>query len=272
MNDTIQPVAERRRPEPEELDVSIVYEDESLLAIDKPPGMVVHPTYRNWTGTLLNALLWHVRDRAGLLPRIVTRLDKETSGLVLVALTSEVHARIQRDAAAGRVKKEYLALVQGAPQPQRGTISLPLARDADDRRRVVVTETGQPSETRYEVVGSSQGEHEGPPLHERYSLVRCELVTGRTHQIRVHLAARGWPIIGDRLYGRPFDSPFALSASNDGRLAQDRAPQTLTRQALHAWRVTLPHPVSRALLEIEAPLPTDLQAILRSAGLVSPAS
>jgi len=252
-----QSTRERRpRPEPEALEIAVVYEDESLIAIDKPPGMVVHPTYRNWSGTLLNGLLWHVRGRPGIEPSIVTRLDKDTSGLVLVALRPELHARIQRDAAAGRMKKEYLAIVRGAPMPARGSIALPLARSAEDRRRVVVTATGQPSQTDYEVL-STWGESgdgtegrslHGPPLPERYSLVRCALVTGRTHQIRVHLAARGWPIAGDATYGE--------------------AHPALARQALHAWRLSLPHPVTRETLQLEAPVPQDLRAFL--AGLSQP--
>src|SRR5688572_18969056 len=125
---TIQSDARRPRPEPEAMDIRVIYEDEWLIAIDKPPGMVVHPTYKNWSGTLLNGLLWRVRDRAGVQPRIITRLDKDTSGLVLVALTPEVHARIQRDGAAGRLKKEYLAIVRGTPHPPRGIIVEPLAR------------------------------------------------------------------------------------------------------------------------------------------------
>ena len=236
--------------------IAVVYEDESLIAIDKPPGMVVHPTYRNWSGTLLNGLLWHVRGRPGIEPSIVTRLDKDTSGLVLVALRPELHARIQRDAAAGRMKKEYLAIVRGEPTPSRGSIALPLARSAEDRRRVVVTATGQTSQTDYEVL-STWGDDldglegrslQGPPLLGRYSLVRCELVTGRTHQIRVHLAARGWPIAGDASYGE--------------------AHPALARQALHAWRLSLPHPVTREALLLEAPVPQDLRVLL--AGLSQP--
>ncbi|MSO82331.1 MAG: RluA family pseudouridine synthase [Acidobacteria bacterium] len=240
---SIQSAGRRPRPEPEELPVAVVYEDESLIAIDKPPGMVVHPTYKNWSGTLLNAVLWHVRGRAGVEPSIVTRLDKDTSGLVLVALRPELHARIQRDGAAGRVRKEYLAIVRGTPTPARASIALPLARSLDDRRLVVVTATGQPSQTDYEVLSTCDaGGPEGPPLHGCYSLVRCVLVTGRTHQIRVHLAARGWPILGDRAYGEPHEA--------------------LTRQALHAWRVSLPHPVTRERLEIEARIPADLQQLM----------
>jgi 23S rRNA pseudouridine1911/1915/1917 synthase len=228
----VQSPTHRRRPEAEEIEIAVVYEDDWLIAIDKPPGMVVHPTYKNWSGTLLNALLWRTRGRKAVVPSIITRLDKQTSGLVLAALSPVIHSKVQKDAEAGLVKKEYLALVEGVPFPDAGTIVLPLARSAEDRRRVVVIESGQPSETRYQVL-STDG---------RESVVRCELVTGRTHQIRVHLAAQGWPIAGDEAYGKP----HAL----------------VTRQALHAWRVDLPHPVTREPLRLEAPVPLDLRALL----------
>ncbi|OFW13620.1 MAG: hypothetical protein A3F70_10905 [Acidobacteria bacterium RIFCSPLOWO2_12_FULL_67_14] len=208
----------------------MIYEDEWVMAIDKPAGMVVHPTYKNWSGTLLNGLLARVRE-----PRIITRLDKGTSGLVLVALSAEVHAQVQRDGAAGRVTKEYLAIVRGSPAP-RGAIDLPLARSPEDRRRVVVDPAGQRSRTAYEVLSASNGR----------AVVRCELVTGRTHQIRVHLASQGWPIVGDRVYGE--------------------ADERLARQALHAWRVTFPHPVSRETLVLEAPLPPELQTLADRVG------
>lgn len=237
----------RPPPEPEPIDLAILYQDEHLIAVDKPPGMVVHPTYKNWSGTLLNALLWHLRDpatlhasgegrgaRGDLEPRIITRLDKETSGIVLVALTADIHARIQRETAAGRVRKEYLAVVCGTPEPSRGSVALPLARSVADRRRVVVDPSGQDSRTDYDVLHSSRN----------VSLVRCVLVTGRTHQIRVHLAARGWPVVGDRVYGQPHEE--------------------IARQALHAWRITLVHPISRQILELTAPPPADLCRLLPS--------
>jgi len=165
----LQSPPERRRPEAEEIELTVVYEDDSLIAIDKPPGMVVHPTYKNWSGTLLNALLWRVRGREAVIPSIITRLDKQTSGLVLVALSPAIHAKVQRDAEVGLVRKEYLALVEGVPLPDAGTIALPLARSAEDRRRVVVIDSGQASETRYEVLSTTGAQ----------SVVRCELVTGR---------------------------------------------------------------------------------------------
>jgi 23S rRNA pseudouridine1911/1915/1917 synthase len=228
----MQSEVKRARPEPEPLNLVVVYEDEAVIAIDKPAGMVVHPTYKNWTGTLVNGLLWRLRDRPGVLPHIVTRLDKDTSGLVVVALSPMVHAQVQRDATAGRMSKEYFAIVCGVPEPRSGEIALPLARSLVDRRRVVVTPAGQASKTRYEVVSTAEG----------LSLVRCELVTGRTHQIRVHLAALGWPIIGDAKYG-------AVHAG-------------VARQALHACRVRMPHPISREPLRFDAATPPDLGLLL----------
>jgi len=221
----------RSVPEPEQAPLDILYEDAYLIAVNKPPGVVVHPTYKRLSGTLLNAVLWHVRERDDVSPGILTRLDKDTSGIVVVALSGSVHAALQRDAAAGRVRKEYLAMVHGVPRPAAGVIREPLGRDPGDRRRVIVTPGGAASETRYEVIESLPG---------NLSLVRCELVTGRTHQIRVHLSSSGWPIVGDPLYG-------SSHAGTD----------LMSRQALHAWRISLAHPVTREPLVIEAPLPRD---------------
>jgi len=221
-------------PEPGSLD--ILYEDETLIAVNKPPGVVVHPSYKQLSGTLLNAILWHVRGRGDVRPGILTRLDKDTSGVVVIAFAEGAHATMQRDAAAGRVRKEYLAIVHGSPRPTTGVIREPLARDPDDRRRVVVAPGGAASETRYEVIRSLPGD---------LSLVRCELMTGRTHQIRVHLSARGWPILGDRLYG----PSTTLRAGGQADL--------MARQALHAWRISVPHPVTREHLVVVAPLPAD---------------
>jgi 23S rRNA pseudouridine1911/1915/1917 synthase len=234
---------ERRRPEAEPVELSVLYEDDILIALDKPAGMVVHPTYRNTSGTLLNGVLWKFRDRPAVQPGILTRLDKGTSGLVVIALTAELHAAMQRNAAGGGMTKEYIAVVTGTPEPVRGSVNLPLARDVDDRRRVVVSEHGAPCTTRYEVMA---GLPAGLPVDERWSAVKCELVTGRTHQIRVHLAAIGCPIVGDVTYGE---------ASHD-----------IARQALHAWRVSLVHPATRERLTIEAPLPADMLALAGAAG------
>ena len=220
---------ERQRPRPEEGPLEIVYEDEWVLALHKPAGQVVHPTYKHATGTLLNAVLWRLRDRSDAQPGILTRLDKDTSGLVVIGLTPAVHAMMQRAMTAGHVAKTYLAIVAGRPQPESGRIVLPLARSSEDRRIVVVRPDGARSETRYDVIAEAGS----------LSLVQCALVTGRTHQIRVHLAAQGWPVLGDRVYGR--------------------ADALIARQALHAWRVRLPHPVLGVPLELTAPVPDDMR-------------
>jgi 23S rRNA pseudouridine1911/1915/1917 synthase len=225
----IQSRQRRPRPDAEALELSILYEDDSVVAVDKPPGMVVHPTYKNWSGTLLNGLLARYRE-----PRIVTRLDRDTSGVVLVALGADMHARMQRESIAGRIRKEYLAIVRGVPDPSRGTISAPLTRSAEDRRRVVVDPGGQASRTDYEMLWSDND----------LSVLRCELITGRTHQIRVHLASRGCPVLGDATYGAP--------------------DPAVARQALHAWRAAFAHPVTREPLAITAPVPADLERFLRS--------
>lgn len=222
---------EHATAEPVPLD--ILFEDDTLMAVNKPAGMVVHPSFRNRSGTLLNGVLWRMRDRKDARPGLVSRLDKDTSGVIVVALTPGVHACLQQDACAGRVNKHYLAIVRGTPQPVEGRIVLPLRRDPLDRRRVIVDRTGVPSETMYSVVANSTG----------HSLVRCQLVTGRTHQIRVHFAASGWPVAGDEKYG----SPHPLIA----------------RQALHAWRITFPHPQSRQRMTVEAPLPDDIRCAWR---------
>ena len=224
----------REEPGPEDIALDVLYEDDDVMAINKPAGMVVHPSFRNVSGTVLNGVLWRLRNRKDVRPGLVSRLDKDTSGVVVIALSPGVHARIQRDTRAGRVAKEYLAIVRGTPRPAEGAITLPLAHDPADRRRIVVSEDGAPSETRYRLVST----------HEAHSLVQCELVTGRTHQIRVHLAARGWPIVGDSTYG-----------SSD---------PSIVRQALHAWRMTLPHPGSGEHLTFEAPMPRDMETLITS--------
>jgi 23S rRNA pseudouridine1911/1915/1917 synthase len=217
----------RERPQPEPVPLDVLYEDEHLIALNKPAGMVVHPSYRNTRGTLLNGVLWRLQGRDAAPPGLVSRLDKNTSGVVLVALSAGTHARLQRAARAGQVRKQYLAVVRGLPRPTEGVITLPLQHDPADRRRMAVASAGRgaPSETRYRVVAAKDG----------YALVLCELVTGRTHQIRVHLSASGWPLLGDALYGG------------------EPGP----RHALHAWRLTFPHPVTHTEIHIEAPVPPD---------------
>ena len=248
-------VARRREMAPEDVTLDILFEDEHLLALNKPAGLVKHPSYKNAAGTLLNALLWHARGwPAPQRPSLVGRLDKLTSGVVVVAKTAAIHAALQRTMAAA-AEKDYLAVVYGRVNVTRGEIDLRLAKDRRDPRRVVASaHIGAASLTRFERLARVAAPAVG------LSLVRCRLVTGRTHQIRVHLAARGWPIVGDASYGEPRWSQIA-----DARLAA--AVRVFPRQALHAWRVAVNHPVTRERLMFEAPVPRDLDELMREAGL-----
>jgi len=231
----------------EAIGLHILYEDAHLLAINKAAGLVVHPTYRHETGTLMNALLWHARTwSTSERPSLVHRLDKLTSGIVVVARTAAVHASLQKVMASRRAEKDYLALVYGRVRTKRGTIDLRLRRDPHDRRRVVAsTTTGVRSVTKFERVAATP----------EVSLLRCRLVTGRMHQIRVHLAASGWPIVGDPVYGEP-----RWRAISDERLAA--ALRAFPRQALHAWHLRFPHPIGGEPIAIEAPVPDDMGDLL----------
>jgi 23S rRNA pseudouridine1911/1915/1917 synthase len=240
------------------LTLDVLYEDEHLIAINKPPGLVVHPTYRHADGTVMNALLWQARgwhhsDR----PSIVGRLDKLTSGIVLAAKHARAHAGLQRALAASAAEKRYLALVYGRVPSARGTIDLPLRRDPRDRRRVVAASrtAGAPSETKYERLGRVRAAAVG------LTLLECRLMTGRMHQIRVHLATAGWPIVGDAKYGQPI-----WRRIEDHTLREEL--RAFDRQALHAWRLAVRHPLTGAMLNVEAPLPADLQRLLTAAALV----
>jgi 23S rRNA pseudouridine1911/1915/1917 synthase len=234
-----------------------VYEDEWLLALDKPPGLVVHPTYKNWEGTLLHALLWQAQGWSeGRRPHLVSRLDKDTSGLLLVAKTPEVHAALQ-----GKVEKDYLAVVYGRTLGPKGRIDLGILPDPGDRRRMTTARTGgRPSATLWERLAEAERE----PL----TLLRCRLLTGRTHQIRVHLRAARLPIVGDPIYGTP-EAP-GWKRIGDPALAE--LCRGFPRQALHAWRLAFLHPVTGAPLEIMAPVPPDLAGLLAAAGLDLPGS
>lgn len=248
--------APRRTMSAEDLPLDILYEDEHLLAIDKPAGMVVHPTYRHMHGTMMNALSWRARGwPPGQRPSVVGRLDKLTSGIVVVAKTAAVHAALQRTMASSRSEKDYLAVVFGRVNVARGQIDLRLGRDRRDRRRVVASATvGLPSLTRFERLARIATPRPG------LALLRCRIATGRMHQIRVHLAARGWPLVGDAKYGRPL-----WTACPDGALAA--ALRDFPRQALHAWRLALTHPVTHRRIVVEAPVPCDLAGLLTVSGL-----
>ena len=236
--------------------LDLLFEDDDLLAINKPAGLVVHPTHAHATGTLMNALLWHARRWTSThRPSIVGRLDKLTSGIVLVAKTPAMHAHLQRTMAGSGSEKEYLAVVYGRVIIAAGRIALRLSRDRVDRRKVAASEhTGAESLTRFVRLGRVRAPRVG------LALLRCRLMTGRTHQIRAHLAARGWPIVGDPVYGEPRWTRIA-----DPQLAN--MLRAFPRQALHAWRLGFAHPVTRSRLNVEAPLPLDMQGLLDDAGL-----
>jgi 23S rRNA pseudouridine1911/1915/1917 synthase len=236
--------------------LEILYEDDHLLVVDKPAGMVVHPSYKNTTGTMMNALLWEARGwPRGQRPSLVGRLDKGTSGVLMVAKTAAMHAALQRTMASADAEKQYLVAVYGRVTPLRGDIHLRLAHDPLDRRKMIASaDTGAPSLTRFERLAYVSASRGG------LSLLACRLATGRTHQIRVHLAARGWPVIGDTVYGEPRWLKIA-----DPSLAA--ALRDFPRQALHAWRVAFTHPVTHARVTIEAGPARDLAGLLAASGL-----
>jgi 23S rRNA pseudouridine1911/1915/1917 synthase len=219
--------------EPQAIAMSIVYEDDALIVIDKPPGLVVHPGSGNWSGTLANALLHHSPQLAGLARAgIVHRLDKDTSGLLVVAKTETAQTDLVRQLQARSVRREYLALAAG-DIARDGTIDAPIGRHPVKRTSMAVVGGGKPAVTRYEV-------------RERFgdcTLLVCRLETGRTHQIRVHLASIRHPLVGDPTYGR-------------------RGGVAFPRQALHAWRLGLVHPATKEPMRWESPIPQDFAALL----------
>ncbi|HEV3486019.1 MAG TPA: RluA family pseudouridine synthase [Vicinamibacterales bacterium] len=235
--------------EAQELPLTILHEDEDLVVIDKPAGLVVHPAAGHPDRTLVNALLFTVKDLSGIggeiRPGIVHRLDKDTSGVMVIAKHDDAHRKLTAEWGTERVRKEYLALVYGTPAPEKGTIDAPIGRDPRDRKRMSVVANGRRAITEYEVVERLR----------HVSLVRCRLRTGRTHQIRVHLKHIGHPIVGDPVYSGP-----QWRGIPDKRV--QRALASLDRQALHAARITFPHPRTGASLSFEAPLPADMGRVV----------
>ena len=231
----IVPTPESRAFRPEDIPLNVVFEDEHLLVVDKAAGMVVHPAAGNWSGTLLNAVL-HRHPAAASLPRagIVHRLDKDTSGLMVVGKTLPAVTALVRSIAAREVHREYMAIVNGVLRGEAFTVDAPLGRDPQSRIKMAVLSQGRPARTDVAPVASREPQ-DGPAL----TAVFCKLHTGRTHQIRVHLASRGHPLVSDALYG--------------GRPALG-----MQRQALHAARLGLTHPDSGEWLWFEAPPPPDL--------------
>ncbi len=232
--------AEHLAPEPG-IPLHVVYEDEEMLVVDKPAGLVVHPSPGHWSGTLVNALLAHGHELGGIAgiqrPGIVHRLDRDTSGLLMVAKTDAAQASLMAQLKARRIKKTYLALVAGAVAAAVGRIEAPIGRDPRDRQRFAVVPNGRPSVTSYRVRERFDG----------WTLIELDLVTGRTHQIRVHLDAIGHPVAGDPGYGTG---------------TSRRGPDGLGRMFLHAWRLELTAPSSGRLLRLVAPLPDELEGVL----------
>jgi 23S rRNA pseudouridine1911/1915/1917 synthase len=243
--------------ESQEIPLSVLHEDEDVVVIDKPPGLVVHPAAGHPDQTLVNALLFHVKDLSGiggeLRPGIVHRLDKDTSGVMLIAKHDEAHRKLTANWNTDLVKKEYLAAVYGTPSADRGTVEAPIGRDPRDRKRMAVVADGRRAVTDYEVAERL-----------RYaSLVRCRLRTGRTHQIRVHMKHLGHPIIGDPVYSGP-----QWRGIPDRKL--QRLIERFPRQALHAARLTFAHPRTGETVTVEAPVPEDMRELVEA--LRSPSS
>jgi len=236
------PPAEDSTLEPEAISLDIIYEDEDLLVINKPRGMVVHPGPGHRRGTLVNALLYHCSNLSGIggvkRPGIVHRLDKDTSGLLLVAKNDYTHRALSAQLKTRQIKREYIALVSGRVKPALGRIDAPVARHPSHRKKMAVVKGGRTAVTRYRVL----------KYYGRYSLLQLNLETGRTHQIRVHLSYLGYPVVGDTTYsgGGRADLPPALSEPH----------------ALHARRLKFIHPRTSAAMEFTAPLPSHFKQAL----------
>lgn len=238
------------QPQPENIPLSVLYEDADLIVVEKPPGMAVHPAPGSETGTLVNALLHHCgASLSGIggvaRPGIVHRIDKDTSGILVAAKSDAAHQGLSKLFATHDIERVYIALVRGAPQPPDATVQSRLGRSTTDRKKIAVLKTGgREAITHYKtdrVFGPA-----GKPLAARLS---CQLETGRTHQIRVHLASKGSPCLGDPVYGSgPPAAPVREAIAEAG----------LARQALHAAVLGFVHPVTGQALRFESPLPPDM--------------
>jgi 23S rRNA pseudouridine1911/1915/1917 synthase len=233
--------------EPQAIALEIIHEDEHLLVVDKPAGMVVHPAAGNFDGTLVNALLHHCAGRLSGIggvarPGIVHRIDKDTSGLLVVAKTDVAHEGLAAQFARHSIDRRYLAIVAGIPMPPSGAIDAPLARSSANRKKMAVVEDGRGKRavTHYRII---------QPLRDA-AMVECRLETGRTHQVRVHMASIGHPLLGDPVYGRIPSSHREVLKRLD-----------FHRQALHAARLGFVHPVSKENLSFESALPSDIQEL-----------
>jgi 23S rRNA pseudouridine1911/1915/1917 synthase len=235
---------------PEDIPLDILYEDESVIVVDKPPGMVVHPAAGNYGGTLVNALQFHCRDLSGIggvmRPGIVHRLDKGTSGLMVVAKSDEAHRQLSEQFKNRRVSKHYTALVHGNLRQDEGTVDAPVGRHPVERKKMSTkSRRGKDALTRWKVL-----ERFGA-----FTLLEAKIDTGRTHQIRVHLSSIGHPVVGDSVYGgsrRTIETPEIRAVV-----------KKLTRQALHAGRLSFIHPVTGQEMSFVSPLPEDIGEVIR---------
>lgn len=234
--------------EPENIPLDIVYEDDSLLIVNKPAGLVVHPAIGNWRGTLVNALLHH-EPKLDTLPRagIVHRIDKDTSGLLMIAKTLQAHNSLTEQLQEREITREYLAITRGR-MTAGGTVDEPIARHPSDRLRYIVKESGRFAVTHYRVV----------QRFTRHTLVQVKLETGRTHQIRVHMAHIRFPLLGDPVYGGRFQMPPDCSERLEKEL------RSFKRQALHAAKLGLVHPETDEYMEWEQALPEDMTRLLEA--------
>ena len=249
------PPADDPIPQPEDIPLNVVYEDADLLVLDKPAGMVVHPAAGHATGTLVNALLHHCGDSLSGIggvrrPGIVHRLDKETSGLMVVAKHDQAHHGLADQFADRSLSRRYQALVWGHPNPSSGSVDAAIGRHPQQRKKMTVMEQGgKPACTHYQTLES---------FKRIASLVECRLETGRTHQIRVHMTSVGHPLLGDAIYG---DTRFARRQA--GLLpAEIKARIPIDRQALHAFHIEFTHPLTKQRLEYTSMLPRDISLLI----------
>jgi 23S rRNA pseudouridine1911/1915/1917 synthase len=264
------PEAAPAKPAAEAIPLNVVYEDDDIIVIDKPKGLVVHPAAGHWTGTLVNALIAHCGDSLSGIggerrPGIVHRLDKDTTGLMVVAKNDRAHKALAAQFAGhgrdgGPFERSYLAFVWGSPDRSRGTIDRPIDRHKVARDRRAIREGGREAVTHWEVVeryggqkGGARRSEGGRPGEPVASLLACRLETGRTHQIRVHLASVGHPLMGDDVYGPGFRTKSALLPP-----PAQAALETLGRQALHAHILTVVHPITGKILRFRSELSADL--------------